>query len=506
MTKLANSNAAWWIFAICIVVVYFYGLSMPLVGPDEPRYAQVAREMFERGDWISPTLGGFDWFEKPALLYWLQIVGYKLFGVNEFAARFGSALFGLGTIASMWIFGRYSNFRSEKAEAVEFATWLALIAATTLGILVFSRGASFDIIVTFPLTASLVGFFVSDCARSDQKRQQTLGLIAFYFFAGLAVLAKGLIGVVFPFGTVFAYFVFCRRWPSRQFLVSILWGTVLLMAVAAVWNVPMYLRHGWKFIDEFYIQHHFQRYTSNKYQHLQPFYFYVWVLPLMTLPWLPFFIASIWRLVKEVLNSKNVETPDRETNTRPLQLFALAWIAVPVIFFSLSGSKLPGYILPALPGTGVLTGIFVFEFVRRSAKSRALVFSTAAAMLIAVVVLVTFVVPKYADRESVKRLIGMANNAGYKSSKVVNLQNISHNAEFYAAGRLVREADGKQLRFNDAKELGSFVSSTEEPVLALVPVEKWADFLQSGCYASDRIGDNGDLAIVALTKTSVPCS
>src|SRR5436190_11663185 len=498
MTKLANSNAAWWIFTVCVVVVYFYGLKMPLVGPDEPRYAQVAREMFERGDWISPTLGGFDWFEKPALLYWLQIVGYKLFGVNEFAARFGSALFGLGTVASTWILGRYSNFRSEKTESVEFANWLALITATTLGILVFSRGASFDIIVTFPLTASLIGFFVYDRPHSEQHRQQTLGIVSFYFFAGLSVLAKGLIGIVFPFGTVFAYFVFCRRWPSKQFLISVVWGTVLLIAFAAIWNVPMYLRHGWKFIDEFYVQHHFQRYTSNKYQHPQPFYFYLWVLPLMTVPWLPFFIISIWRWTKELFTRKNIETSDRDTNSRPLQLFALAWIAVPLLFFSLSGSKLPGYILPALPGAVALTGIFVFEFVRRSAKRRALVFTIAAATLIAIMVLVTFVVPKYADRESVKRLIEKANDAGYRSSKVVNFQNISHNAEFYAAGRLVREPDGKQKRFDNAKELTAFVESLESPALVLVPVEKSSEILASKYFNSDMIGENGDLAIIAI--------
>src|SRR5215203_5491070 len=95
-----------WIFAILVVAVYFFGLTIPLVGPDEPRYAQVAREMFERGDWVTPTLGGFDWFEKPALLYWLQIASYNIFGVSEFAARFGSAVFGLGTIASLWRLGR----------------------------------------------------------------------------------------------------------------------------------------------------------------------------------------------------------------------------------------------------------------------------------------------------------------------------------------------------------------------------------------------------------------
>jgi len=505
MTKLANSNAIWWIFAICIVVVYFYGLNMPLVGPDEPRYAQVAREMFERGDWISPTLGGFDWFEKPALLYWLQIVGYKLFGINEFAARFGSALFGLGTVASMWVFARYSNFRSEKTESVEFANWLALIAATTLGILVFAHGASFDIIVTFPLTASLVGFFVSDRALLDQKRQKTLGLVAFYLFAGLAVLAKGLIGIIFPFATVFVYFVFSRRWPSKQFLFSLVWGTCLLIAVAAVWNLPMYLRHGWKFIDEFYIQHHFQRYTSNKYQHPQPFYFYFWVLPLMALPWLPFFFASVWRWTKELFNRKNTETPNPEANIRPLQLFTLAWVAVPLLFFSISGSKLPGYILPALPGAVALTGIYVFEFVQRSAKHRALVFTIASSMLIAILVLVTFVVPKYAERESVKRLVEAADNAGYTSSKVVNFQNTSHNAEFYAAGRLVRDSDGKQKRFDDAKELAAYVATNEASVLALLPVEKSSEVLQSRCFTSELIAEDGDLAIFKLSNALTPC-
>src|SRR3712207_2674446 len=97
--------------ALGIVLVYFFGLTIPLVGPDEPRYAQVAREMFERSDWVTPTLGGFNWFEKPALLYWLQIAAYNVFGVSEFSARFGSALFGLGTILSLWILARFRTIR-----------------------------------------------------------------------------------------------------------------------------------------------------------------------------------------------------------------------------------------------------------------------------------------------------------------------------------------------------------------------------------------------------------
>jgi 4-amino-4-deoxy-L-arabinose transferase-like glycosyltransferase len=90
-----SSRRFWLLFAAATAALYLFGLSVPLLGPDEPRYAQVAREMFERGDWVTTTLGGYNWFEKPALLYWLQIAAYNFFGINEFAARLGSALFGL---------------------------------------------------------------------------------------------------------------------------------------------------------------------------------------------------------------------------------------------------------------------------------------------------------------------------------------------------------------------------------------------------------------------------
>src|SRR5687767_10480412 len=112
----------WLLFAGAALVVFFAGLTMPLVGPDEPRYAQVAREMFERGDWITPTLGGFNWFEKPALLYWLQIASFNLFGVSEFAARFGSALFGVGTVVALWTLGRNIGSRTN-----DYANWLGLM-------------------------------------------------------------------------------------------------------------------------------------------------------------------------------------------------------------------------------------------------------------------------------------------------------------------------------------------------------------------------------------------
>ena len=135
ITKTADASSSvptfvWVLLAVLIVFVYLFGLNIPLLGPDEPRYAQVAREMFDRGDWVTPTLGGFNWFEKPALLYWLQITFYNIFGVSEFAARFGSALFGLGTVASLCILAksvRRSQISDLKFESSSsgFANWLS---------------------------------------------------------------------------------------------------------------------------------------------------------------------------------------------------------------------------------------------------------------------------------------------------------------------------------------------------------------------------------------------
>ena len=492
MTKLAESNFMWWILAAAVVFVYLFGLHLPLVGPDEPRYAQVAREMFERGDWITPTLGAFEWFEKPALLYWLQIVGYKIFGVNEFAARFGSALFGLGTFASLWILGRFGRIKETEQESVDVANLLALIAATMLGILVFSRAASFDIIVTFPLTASLVGFFIADRSENGEGRKRTLGLTSFYFLAGIAVLAKGLIGIVFPFGIVAVYFLLSRRFPSKQFLISLLWGIPLLLLVAATWNLPMYLTHGWKFIDEFYIQHHFQRYTSNRFQHPQPFYFYFWVLPLMTLPWLPWFFGGLYSSVRERFRSAASVGSDGDS---ALINFAIAWITVPLLFFSVSGSKLPGYILPAVPGTALITGLFVSRSTSTSAGRRNAILAVAATMLIAVAIALALVLPKFAEADSVKRLIQTADAAGYAENKVAGFRTISHNAEFYAPGRLIRNMNGVQKRFEDPSELAGYQKQLGGPLLVLVPLKQLRAL---DGVASKVLADNGDLAIVVI--------
>lgn len=478
--------------AVLAVFTYFFGLWLPFFGPDEPRYAQVAREMFERGDWVTPTLGGFHWFEKPALLYWTQIASFNVFGVSEYAARIGPALFGLGTVVALWFIGR-----AVAKDTSSFAARLAIIAASTLGILVFARGASFDITVAFPLTAAMASYFIFDNRRND--KYSNLPLVLFYVFVGVAVIAKGLIGIVFPYAIVVFYHVLQRRLPSSHLIVSLFWGTALAAAVASVWYLPMYWRHGWEFIDEFFVQHHFQRYTSNKYKHPQPFYFFIWVLPLMTLPWMPFFLAAIWNNAKAFVARLRIQTERDDLPTDRLTTFAFAWLLVPLVFFSFSGSKLPGYILPAVPPAIVLASLYLNELAEKSRRWAAAIPVLASAVFLVSIILLLTAVPRFADSDSVAGLMRSAAEKGYQDVPVYGLHTVVHSAEFYAAGDLLREPDGKQKKLYSPAEIEAEMrraGSTRS--LVLVPREYLKQLTDSPVVRSEVIRDNGEWVIAGV--------
>lgn len=495
----------WLSIAAIAAAVYILGLSFPFVGPDEARYAQVAREMFVRGDLVTPTLGGHNWFEKPALLYWLMIGSYKLFGVNEFAARLGPAIFGLGTASSLWFLVKkveISPVDVKVAESSQLPNWTATTAVSTLGILAFAHGASFDIIVTFPLTASMVSFYLFDrtCAKADAKGWPYL--VAFYGFIGLGLLAKGLIGIVFPFAIVAFYFALSRRMPSKQFIASLFWGTFIAILIAALWYVPMYIRHGYDFIDQFIVQHHFQRFTSNKYQHPQPFYFFLWVLPLLTVPWLPFSLFAVWEALRRTVRSlANKPVGDSQPVDQPIIILCLAWAAVPSVFFSISGSKLPGYILPSVPPVIVLTSIYLFRLARNSRMWRLGILTTAYSTLICSGLIIAFFLPKYAESDSVKSLFAAAHGRGLDSSQVLMLHTISYNAEFYAAGRLQRDETGKLIKLRGPDEVVHKLNNIDgDPLLVLVPLSFADQLLSDDRVRTEKLKDNGELAIILVSK------
>ncbi len=162
----------------------------------------------------------------------------------------------------------------------------------------------------------------------------------------MSLLAKGLVGIVIPFGVVGFYYLLRRRWPERRVFVSLVWGVPLALAVAATWYGPVIAKHGWSFIDEFFIQHHFARYVSNKYKHPQPIYFFPAIILMLALPWTPFLIDALAKV-----RTMELAWDDSLSIVR---VFSLAWLLLPIVFFSFSGSKLPGYILPALPAASLL--------------------------------------------------------------------------------------------------------------------------------------------------------
>ena len=443
------------LFAI-IIGFYLYGLGkLPLLGPDEPRYAQVAREMFLNRDLITPTLGGHTWFEKPALLYWMIVASFKVFGVSEWSARLGPAVCGLLTIVAVWCVGREVDR--------EFGFWSFLTIATCLGLIVFSRAASFDVVITMTTTWSLAFFLLHELPSTKNKR---LLLTGFYVFVGLSLLAKGLVGIVIPFGVVGLYYLLRRSWPPRAVWLSLVWGLPVAAIVSSSWYGPVIARHGWTFIDEFFIQHHFARYVSNKYHHPQPFYFYPAIILMLALPWTVHLIIALVKGKKSTV-----------------RVFSLAWLLLPIVFFSFSGSKLPGYILPAVPAVALL--------VADRLRGRWPLVIAGATVVLVVIVLNFFAAP-FARRESVKDLLALADARGYANAPVIAQRGDDRSAEFYAYGRVLYRADGEVLTFDEISV--DYARARGQKFVVLIPVQYVENY--RGAPRIEIMGNNGHTAVL----------
>jgi 4-amino-4-deoxy-L-arabinose transferase-like glycosyltransferase len=531
-----------------IAVFYLYGLGhLPFLGPDEPRYAQVAREMFSRGDLITPTLGGRTWFEKPALLYWMMILSFKLFGVSEWSARLPAAISGMLTIAAVFVVGR--RIENDKRTANKsYALWSAVATATMLGIVGFSRAASFDILLTMTITWTLGFYLLYECSVVDGKPRTWL-LAGFYCFVGFSLLAKGLVGIVIPAGVLGLYYLFQRRLPRKKVLYSTLWGLPLALLVAGLWYFPVTRRHGWLFIDQFFIQHHFARYISNKYHHSQPIYYYLIVVPMLALPWTIFLVAGLAQFKSW---QRRTRAHDDQTDPRLnlLMPFALAWFLFPLVFFSFSGSKLPGYILPILPAAAFIVGKQLSElrqeFVSWQLKTTAAIYllvaigviayswrtgafpikfafllaapiliaacvsflSTrrpdisvafmAAMTLVSLIGVAQWVAPGFAELDSSRRLLQLADARGYSHTAIYGMQRSDRTPEFYAAGRIVYGVDGEPVMYESAGQVLDESRKRQEVLLTFVPLKELGQLTAFAPAETEVIGNNGRYAIVAV--------
>ena len=295
--------------------------------PDEGRYIGVAWAMVSSGDWLTPTLDGLPYFHKPPLFYWLTGLALKLFGANDWAGRLASVLGALVAVGGLFLFvRRYAEQR--------LATLSAAVLVTQPMFFAGAQYANLDMLVAGMISATIV-CGASAILRLDSGQPYRLALAATYIFAALGVLAKGLIGFVLPGAILLAWLLLRKRYRLIPALLSPAM-IALFLAVAAPWFVWMQiLYHG--FWDYFFVYHHFQRFAQTGFSNARPFWFYLPVLLLGTLPWSPWIArACSWKFLSD---------PERFE----IRSLMIVWLLGILVFFSLPNSKLLGYIFPALP-------------------------------------------------------------------------------------------------------------------------------------------------------------
>jgi 4-amino-4-deoxy-L-arabinose transferase-like glycosyltransferase len=328
---------------------------MGLVGPDEPRYAWIGRAMASSGDWVTPRLYGQPWFEKPVLYYWLSAIGFMLHLPAEWATRLPSALAALAAaIAIGWLswkeYGSGADFSGSP-------TLLApLIFATSVAAIGFARAATPDMLfsafITFAMVSAASVMRRSGALRPNpfpsarSLRGDAVQLLFFGAWLGLAVLAKGPAGLILAGGAVGMWALATGSWRAAVRLAHPL-AIVAFCIVGLPWYVLCAIRNP-DFIHVFIFQQNFERYVTPVFQHKQPFWFFGYMTPLGLLPWTILLVPVAQEGVRLWRENSWRDSPS---------FFVACWAIFPMLFFTFSKSKLPGYILPAIPPLALLLAV-----------------------------------------------------------------------------------------------------------------------------------------------------
>ena len=360
-----NSGAlrwARWAFpAVILLCAVLYTLELgdlAFLGKDEPKNAQTAREMLNRGDWVTTTLEGEPWYDKPILYYWSALVGYLVFGVGELGARIGPVITALLTIWFTFLLGRRMLDEGKGSEAASaIGALAALIIGSSMWFAYYARTAVTDSLLTAFVTGTLVGYFFA-----KEGVRPVLNMNLAWASMAMAALAKGPVGIVLPVMVVGADLLFSRRRDWFRFLQP--WtGALIFAAVAGPWYTLVTLRSNGQFLYDFIFHYNIERFTTDKLPHQEPFYYFPPAFLVTALPWSVFIPTALARMFRG-----RVELSDQQ---RARDRYLLLWILLPVFFFSLSKGKLPSYLLPIYPATSVVVAAEIRRLVRAPGRTPA---------------------------------------------------------------------------------------------------------------------------------------
>ncbi len=319
------------LLAALIALVYLPLLgAAPLIDVDEGAFSEATRYMLASGDWMSTTLNGVPRFDKPILIYWVQAISVSLFGVNEFAFRLPSALAALGWCL---VVGRFAAAHAphvagaarDHAGDVRAGLLAAWIAATALGVLIIGRAATADALLNLLLACAMADLW--RFLATDDKR----ALWRLYFWVGLGVLTKGPIAILVPAAAAGLYGLtsgMTLRVVRAGFNPV---GWAIFIAVVLPWYAYSFAVHGQDFWNGFFVRHNINRFGGTLEGHGGSLFYYVLVLPLIVLPWTGVLVAAVRRI--------------RSDLQQPVRRFLWLWSLFVIGFFSLSGTKLPHYVL-----------------------------------------------------------------------------------------------------------------------------------------------------------------
>lgn len=331
--EAANARDILWAGALAVLCwfVLFHGLGGPaLLEPDEGRNAEVAREVLALDDWVTPHYDFIPYLDKPMSFYWLVAGAYRIFGVSEFSARLPSALAALGCLLLAYAMARTSL-------GAEASPWSGLVLATSPAFMAFSRATIFDMPLAFFITLALWSFRRGEGAGGKSRR---IFFLLMWGAMAAATLIKGPVGTAIPGMVIAAYLLLTRRRSLLGQMEPVL-GPAVFLLIAAPWYAWAEARNP-GYLQYFLFEENFLRYLTPHFNRGQPWHYYGLVLAVGFFPWsallhLPF---------------KGIRSAAKNDG----RIFLLLWIALPLLFFSFSSAKQPGYILPVFPPLAVLTG------------------------------------------------------------------------------------------------------------------------------------------------------